>query len=257
MSPIAVYHNRRRAAGFTLIELLVVIAIIAILAAILFPVFAKARQRAVQTKCINQMKQIGTALIQYASDNDNRLPWAWRGHHLSDENQRKYSIVTALDPYMKQTVTRQNIRDGIWYCTALPTGQIAYPPPNQEWSMVYYSFFSEGLPGSPLPGQGKPPVSQLMGMSIDGPYNFAPWVAIGGTTETFAKYRRSPAGMPVAWDQRIPGRGDKDTQAAGGEFPHFNSSEVLCLDGHVRAIPEKQRGDPTKSPWIPQSGFSG
>jgi len=247
----------RLKAGFTLIELLVVIAIIAILAAVLFPVFAKARQRSVQTKCISQLKQIGIALIQYAGDYDNKLPWAWRGHHLTDENQRKYSIVSLLDPYMKQSVTRQNIRDGVWYCTALPPGQIAYPPPNDAWSMIYYTFFSEGLPGSPLPGTGRPPVSQLMGMSIDGPYNFAPWVAIGGTTETFAKYGRTPAGMPVAWDQRIPNKGDAATRAAGGEFPHFNSTEILCLDGHVRTFPEKLRNDPTKSPWLPGSGFSG
>lgn len=60
----------KRNRAFTLIELLVVIAIIAILAAILFPVFAKARQRAKQSTCVSNMKQIGTALNLYASDND-------------------------------------------------------------------------------------------------------------------------------------------------------------------------------------------
>lgn len=60
--------------GFTLIELLVVIAIIAILAAILFPVFAQARERARSTKCMNNLKQIAIALIQYANDNRGSLP---------------------------------------------------------------------------------------------------------------------------------------------------------------------------------------
>lgn len=63
---------RRR--GFTLIELLVVIAIIAILAAILFPVFAKAREKARQSSCLSNVKQIATAILSYAQDYDERMP---------------------------------------------------------------------------------------------------------------------------------------------------------------------------------------
>jgi prepilin-type N-terminal cleavage/methylation domain-containing protein/prepilin-type processing-associated H-X9-DG protein len=58
--------------GFTLIELLVVIAIIAILAAILFPVFAKAREKARQTSCLNNCRQLATAFVMYAQDYDER-----------------------------------------------------------------------------------------------------------------------------------------------------------------------------------------
>jgi len=60
--------------GFTLIELLVVIAIIAILAAILFPVFSRARQRANMLSCLNNLKQLGVAMKMYADDNGGRLP---------------------------------------------------------------------------------------------------------------------------------------------------------------------------------------
>jgi len=61
--------------GFTLIELLVVIAIIAILAAILFPVFAQARAKARQTQCLSNMRQIGTAVQMYLNDYDEGYPF--------------------------------------------------------------------------------------------------------------------------------------------------------------------------------------
>src|SRR5947209_17461370 len=60
--------------GFTLIELLVVIAIIAILAAILFPVFAQAREQARRSVCLSNTKQIATATIMYAQDYDETMP---------------------------------------------------------------------------------------------------------------------------------------------------------------------------------------
>jgi prepilin-type N-terminal cleavage/methylation domain-containing protein/prepilin-type processing-associated H-X9-DG protein len=68
-----------RARGFTLIELLVVIAIIAILAAILFPVFAKAREAARQSSCLSNTKQMGTGVMMYVQDNDETYPWMWQG----------------------------------------------------------------------------------------------------------------------------------------------------------------------------------
>lgn len=65
-------HSRPRA--FTLIELLVVIAIIAILAAILFPVFAKAREKAQQSSCLSNQRQLGLGFLQYFQDHDDRFP---------------------------------------------------------------------------------------------------------------------------------------------------------------------------------------
>lgn len=69
---MSVNHSRGR--GFTLIELLVVIAIIAILAAILLPVFARARENARKSTCQNNLKQLGMAMMQYSQDYDERLP---------------------------------------------------------------------------------------------------------------------------------------------------------------------------------------
>src|SRR4051812_35864110 len=66
------YSMKQR--GFTLIELLVVIAIIAVLAAILFPVFAQAREKARATGCTSNLKQIGLALMMYGQDYDEQMP---------------------------------------------------------------------------------------------------------------------------------------------------------------------------------------
>ncbi|WP_309714230.1 DUF1559 domain-containing protein [Armatimonas sp.] len=71
---LSLFFSTRHRAGFTLIELLVVIAIIAILAAILFPVFAQARAKARQASCLSNMKQIGTGLMMYTQDYDEVLP---------------------------------------------------------------------------------------------------------------------------------------------------------------------------------------
>jgi len=93
--------------GFTLIELLVVIAIIAILAAILFPVFAQAREAARKTSCLSNLKQIGTAWQMYAGDYDERsLINTWNAGGNLGEKRRIFSV--RLQPYVKN--------EGIFLC---------------------------------------------------------------------------------------------------------------------------------------------
>ena len=81
-------YPRAEASGFTLIELLVVIAIIAILAAILFPVFAQAREAARKTTCLSNMKQIGPAMMMYIQDYDETYPQSEYGGGAHGERAR-------------------------------------------------------------------------------------------------------------------------------------------------------------------------
>jgi prepilin-type N-terminal cleavage/methylation domain-containing protein/prepilin-type processing-associated H-X9-DG protein len=94
-------RNVMKRKGFTLIELLVVIAIIAILAAILFPVFAKAREKARQTSCASNLKQLATASLMYAQDFEETFPKA-RFRYTSDKaDMTAIYWFTCLMPYVK------------------------------------------------------------------------------------------------------------------------------------------------------------
>ncbi|MBB6053100.1 type II secretion system protein [Armatimonas rosea] len=125
--------NGARRGGFTLIELLVVIAIIAILAAILFPVFAQAREKARQTTCLSNERQIGVALMMYMQDNDSRSVVA---HH---ESPPLYPWYGGLQPYLKN--------DGIFRCPSLNDTITSYEPPltAATWATTRTDYLINGL----------------------------------------------------------------------------------------------------------------
>ncbi len=119
--------------GFTLIELLVVIAIIAILAAILFPIFQRAKGMAKVAGCIDNLKQYGSAMSLYLSDSNERYPWAGANTNVPHDPRRRplgiggsATCAEALDRYVKN--------QGIRWCPAHNHTNL----PSNGWSYWYF-----------------------------------------------------------------------------------------------------------------------
>lgn len=120
--------------GFTLIELLIVIAIIAILAAILFPVFARARENARRTSCLSNLRQVGLGALQYSQDYDEKMV----GTELGDDTAQspEYFWGEMLEPYLKN----RQVLDCPSATSRLQAGapQIGFAQGiTKEWSYAY------------------------------------------------------------------------------------------------------------------------
>lgn len=138
--------------GFTLIELLVVIAIIAILAAILFPVFARAREKARQSSCLSNVKQLVLGVMMYAQDYDETLP----GYHFVGSPTEYNQWFEVIEPYVKN--------EQIFVCPSDSNADMSAGDPSYGWN---YRFISYGThnPGDPITTLGdfeKPAQTILM-----------------------------------------------------------------------------------------------
>ena len=135
---------RKAVGGFTLIELLVVIAIIAILAAILFPVFAKAREKARQTSCTSNLKQLSLASLQYMQDYDEVVPCNWMAIKnppgvVPGQATPFQPELGSLYPYTKST--------GVYICPDDTSGQLDSYSVNQ----YLLGYTNTGPPPKPAP----------------------------------------------------------------------------------------------------------
>ncbi|MCD6361536.1 MAG: DUF1559 domain-containing protein [Armatimonadetes bacterium] len=150
--------------GFTLIELLVVIAIIAILAAILFPVFAKAREKARQSSCLSNIKQLSLGMLMYMSDYDGRFPrgdsYAWGDGHYPSQPYGAWA--DQVQPYIKNVQIYVCPSDSSADCiSAANAGSHTYGSdylagsyPNQKLSYGYnYSLYGHTDAEMPRPAE--------------------------------------------------------------------------------------------------------
>jgi prepilin-type N-terminal cleavage/methylation domain-containing protein/prepilin-type processing-associated H-X9-DG protein len=231
-----------RREGFTLIELLVVIAIIAILAAILFPVFAQARAKARQATCTSNLKQLGTGLLMYAQDYDETFP------HVPSNNASVNTgvdwgantwvyndIYVILQPYVK------NFK--VFYCPdrrrMVPDAFFQSNAKNEVWGYGYHwssgygaegnknSLWNRGdgcvgprktvggatfLPGNPISVVAQPATFPIMGDTADTPRQTLHTACYDIREKPFS-----------GWNTDLPN---------GGR--HQNGNNFVFADGHVK-----------------------
>jgi prepilin-type N-terminal cleavage/methylation domain-containing protein/prepilin-type processing-associated H-X9-DG protein len=234
-----------RSTGFTLIELLVVIAIIAILAAILFPVFAQVRAKARQASCLSNLRQIGSALGLYVQDYDERIPkgctWGradtWivaRDHFTTTCGQVGITGATPKDTFLgpEQTPPRyiqellhpyaKNIQ--LWFCPSVGKdrfvyGNPAWPTYGFNGTTYQWIFFAD-------PQVSRNPFSHRQRIAVSG-------LLMGAIPR--------PAEAAALWDQPSTNPLREPCLSMDMKPAHAKGVNVLYMDGHAKFSPFENR----------------
>jgi prepilin-type N-terminal cleavage/methylation domain-containing protein/prepilin-type processing-associated H-X9-DG protein len=203
--------------GFTLIELLIVIAIIALLAAILFPVFARARENARRASCLNNLKQIALGLLQYSQDYDERLP------NYPDDSDPHPWYHEKLQPYVQSyqifrcpsvhRFTSGDVTDATY-----PTYGLIGPAPNTN--NPRYIYFDYGFH---LPLANEPARTYMATESQE----YAGRLFTKGWGSAYTKLGSVTLGATLT---------DAGSSARFHPDSHFDGYNTAFLDGHVKWI---------------------
>ncbi len=236
--------------GFTLIELLVVIAIIAILAAILFPVFAQAREAARKAACQSNLKQIATGFMMYTQDYDETMP-IWRNRLASFALADLYPNI--VGSYIKNGVDpATGVLGGVWAC---PSAKASLGAVSNTYAYNYYTLGGLSSGVTTFPNRAAP---------LSNDYNLPAGLAsLGRPAETIlvhdgAQLSRPPAGVtPLnfyntsvnsgVWGPHERGSGNVAPAGGGSTSPTLagtintlitgRRTNVAYCDGHVKSVP--------------------
>ena len=200
--------------AFTLIELLVVIAIIAILAAILFPAFARARENARRASCQSNLKQIGLGILQYNQDYDESYPVLRGGNTGNDAN----GVFSLIQPYVKSTQTLQCPSETNGPNTGGPGGTL-------DPAAAGYSDYAYNLT------LGYSQQQNMRGLALAALTQ--PVLTVMATD--YANGNSGSYSVGIAPIGTVNGAAALETTTDGAAQRHLETQNVLFADGHVKS----------------------
>ncbi len=224
----------RRRRGFTLIELLVVIAIIAILAAILFPVFARAREKARQTSCTSNLKQIALAMLMYVQDYDERFsPYEVRH---GDTLRRTAAAYDTIHPYVNNeqvficpsgeyTYTGHSDTRSLW-----PSGTGVY----RETMLASYAAVLQG--SSTAPERPYPTAFTTTGRKLATFTRPSETIIVFETGTAYLAHKSSVGFSNTA--PHAPANMNDSGNVGSMRYRHNMQMNVAYADGHVKSTPQ-------------------